>query len=473
LNVGLRYEYEAGTTDSENRNVRGFDPAAAISIAAAAQAAYARNPIAELPPSAFAVRGGLQFASNDQSGFWDADGSNLMPRAGFAYQLDTRTVLRGGVGLYTVPFIIAGNYQPGFSQSTPLVATVDNGLTFQGTLSNPFPSGIIAPAGASRGADTFLGQEISRFVPIDYNNAQNMRYTIGVQHELPGQWLVEAAYAGSKGWDLTTGGGGQIGEIELNAVPAQYLSTSRQRDQARIDFLGQLVPNPFAGLLPAPVQQVHDRAIAAAAAVSHFGNVHAFDDDSTSKCLGPVQDREALHAKYRARGLYVVAVHRQVFKLNPRIRNTSGSPSSTYRIASWSAASWNCRSAETAAGGANARSRGYSSVAGAFGRSGRFRADVRELPRSKRLLQRDLNSLKTTRATRTRSSTSAGSTSTMRRSRPTAPTIRQPARRFRIASPATSDTFRRGFRAFAGGAQSVGYLVHQTGRFSGRSAQFP
>jgi outer membrane receptor protein involved in Fe transport len=320
LNLGLRYEYEAATTDSENRNVRGFDPAAAISIAAAAQAAYARNPIPELPPSAFVVRGGLQFASDDRPGFWDADASNLMPRAGFAYQLDTRTVLRGGVGLYTVPFIIAGNFQPGFSQSTPLVASVDNGLTFQGTLSNPFPAGVIAPAGATRGADTFLGQEISRFVPLDYNNAQNMRYTIGVQRELPGQWLIEAAYAGSKGWDLTTGGGGQIGEIELNAVPAQYLSTSPQRDQARIDFLGQLVPNPFAGLLPGTGS--NGSQIARSQLLRpfpHFGNVRTFDDNGTSK----YHSAQFKIEKRFTQGYTVLAAYtwskftERVFKLNP------------------------------------------------------------------------------------------------------------------------------------------------------------
>ena len=55
---------------------------------------------------------------------------------------------------------------------------------------------------------------------------------------------------GSRGWDLTTGGGGQAGEIELNGVPAQYLSTSRVRDQATINFLTAQVPNPFRGLLP-------------------------------------------------------------------------------------------------------------------------------------------------------------------------------------------------------------------------------
>ena len=33
-------------------------------------------------------------------------------------------------------------------------------------------------------------------------------------------------------------------------MPAQYLSTSRVRDQAAINFLTAQVPNPFRGLLP-------------------------------------------------------------------------------------------------------------------------------------------------------------------------------------------------------------------------------
>jgi hypothetical protein len=256
INLGLRYEYEGATTDSLDRNVRGFDPEAAISIAAAARAAYAANPIPELPVSAFNPRGGLQFATDDNRGFFDSDGNNLQPRAGIAYSLTDRTVVRGGVGIYTVPNIIFGNFQPGFSASTPIVTSLDNGLTFRADLVNPFTDGVTDPAGAALGADTFLGRELTtgttgvRLVPIDFDNAHNMRYSIGVQHELPGQWLVEAAYAGSRGWDLTTGGGGQAGEIELNGVPAQYLSTSAVRDQATINVLTAQVTNPFRGLLP-------------------------------------------------------------------------------------------------------------------------------------------------------------------------------------------------------------------------------
>ncbi len=250
VNLGLRYEYEGATTDSQNRNVRGFDPTAAVTIDAAARAAYARSPIPELAASAFAVRGGLQFASDSNPGFYEPDKNNVQPRVGFAYSLTDKTVVRGGWGVYAVPNIIFGNFQPGYSASQAIVPTLDNGLTFRANLTNPYPDGVQDPVGDALGANTFLGRELSRVVPLNFSSAHNMRYIVSVQRELPGSWIFEAAYAGSRGWDLTTGGGGQAGEIELNPVPAQYLSTSHVRDQAAINFLTAQVPNPFQGLLP-------------------------------------------------------------------------------------------------------------------------------------------------------------------------------------------------------------------------------
>jgi hypothetical protein len=320
VNLGLRYEYEGATTDSENRNARGFDPSATLSITNAAEAAYAANPIPQVPVSAFRARGGLQFASDNQRGFWNADGNNIQPRAGFAYQLDQQTVLRGGIGIYTVPFIIAGNFQPGFSQTTSLVPTLDRGLTFPATLSNPFPDGVLAPSGSSRGADTLLAQDISRFVPLDFNNSQNMRYTVNLQRELPGQWLLEVAYAGSRGWDLTTGGGGQAGEIDLNAIPVQYLSTSPIHDQATIDFLAALVTNPFANLIPGTGS--NGATIARSQLLRpypQFGNVRSFDDDGTSR----YNSAQAKIEKRFTRGYTVLAAYtwskftERVFKINP------------------------------------------------------------------------------------------------------------------------------------------------------------
>ena len=246
LNLGVRWEYESGPVERSNRNVRGFDPDAVLSITSAAQAAYAASPIPEIPASAFRVRGGMTFADDGNRQIVNADMNNVQPRVGFAYQANEKTVVRGGWAIYAVPalFDLAGIYQPGFSQGTSIVPTLDNGVTIRATLANPFPDGVADPPGASLGPNTFLGRTIGRFNDqLDYRNGQSMRWVLSVQRELPGQWLFEGAYVASRSYDLTT-------DYNLNPVPRQYLSTSSVRDDATINYLTANVPNPFRGLLP-------------------------------------------------------------------------------------------------------------------------------------------------------------------------------------------------------------------------------
>lgn len=243
LNLGLRYEYEGAVTERYNRNTRGFDFTSANPIEAAAKAAYARSPIPEIAAANFNVKGGYLFADDKSRGFWNADKNNFQPRAGFAYKISNKTVLRGGIGVYIVPFNITGTNQPGFSQSTSIVPTLNNGLSFVADLSNPFPSGVLTPPGAGDGLATFLGRDLS-FYPLDPQNGMSTRFEFGGQHELPGGWLLQASYVGNRGSDLN------VGTSILNATPLKYLSFAPERDQATIDFLGAIVTNPFAGLIP-------------------------------------------------------------------------------------------------------------------------------------------------------------------------------------------------------------------------------
>jgi hypothetical protein len=246
LNLGLRWEYEGAPTERSNRNVRGFDPNAMLAITSAAQAAYARNPIPEIAPSAFRVLGGLQFADGSNRGTYNPDLNNFQPRVGFAYQANEKTVLRGGWAIYAVPalFDISGIYQPGFSQATNIVPSLDTGVTIRATLANPWPDGVLEPPGNSNGPNTFLGRTIGRFNDgLDYRNGQSMRWSVSMQRELPGQWVVEGAYVASRSYDLST-------DFNANSLPREYLSTSNVRDEARINFLTANITNPFAGLLP-------------------------------------------------------------------------------------------------------------------------------------------------------------------------------------------------------------------------------
>jgi hypothetical protein len=246
LNLGLRYEIESPLTELNNQSVRGFDPTAPQPMEAAVRAAYALNPVAEIPASQFNVKGGLTFAgvNGQPSGLYETPKNNFMPRLGAAFRWNEKTVVRAGYGMF---YGFLGQrrgdvIQSGFSQTTSLVPSLDNGLTFIDTLSNPFRGGIQEPVGASLGAQTFLGQSITFFdeTPV---SPRMQRWQVGIQRELPKGLVVDINYVGNRGSQIQT-------SRNLNATPNQYLSTSPVRDQARIDYLSALVPNPFASVMP-------------------------------------------------------------------------------------------------------------------------------------------------------------------------------------------------------------------------------
>jgi hypothetical protein len=246
LNLGLRWEIEQPLTEAGDRFVSGFDFETALPIAATAQANYARNPIAEVPVSQFAVRGGLLYPdTGGPNKAWEQNLGNIMPRAGFAWLVTPKTSVRGGYGMFYD--ILGANRmtvnQVGFSRDTTLTPSLDNGQTFIATLPNPFPNGLLEPVGSSLGLMTNVGQGVSFPYHGDVKNPVNHRWSIGIQRELPANLLVEATYVAAKGRNLPV-------TRELNPVPAQYFSTSPVRDDATNNRLTQQVPNPFAGLLP-------------------------------------------------------------------------------------------------------------------------------------------------------------------------------------------------------------------------------
>ena len=67
LNLGVRYERERPPTERFNQAVAGFAFDQDSPIAAAAKAAYALNPMPEIPASNFQVKGGLLFADVEGS----------------------------------------------------------------------------------------------------------------------------------------------------------------------------------------------------------------------------------------------------------------------------------------------------------------------------------------------------------------------------------------------------------------------
>ena len=243
VNAGFRLEVERGLIESQNRNISGFDLVSSSPIEAAAKAAYAKSPIAEIPVDQFHVRGGLTFADGN---VWDTQVKPL-PRLGISYLIDPKTVVRGGIGLFSFPYFFDAVNQSGFAQSTLLVSTDNNGSTFLADLNNPFPNGLGVPPGSSLGLGTFLGRDLvstgSSLIQPDRKTPTYTRWQAGVQRDLGAGWHTEVAYVGSQGRNLPV-------RHDLNGLPSQYVSNAAERDTAQETFLSQNVPNPYAGLLP-------------------------------------------------------------------------------------------------------------------------------------------------------------------------------------------------------------------------------
>ncbi|HKE26030.1 MAG TPA: TonB-dependent receptor [Bryobacteraceae bacterium] len=221
INLGLRWDYLGPLTDRFNELPRGF-------------AFTTKNPIS---PANFPVYGGVLFAgaNGNPRGIFNPSYGNFGPRLGAAYQLDGKTVLRGGYALiYGQTFNDPGN-APGFTQTTNMVTSIQAGIPAN-TLDNPFPTGILQPAGSSQGMLTALGQSYQFADPAGGAPPLVHQFSFEIQRQLPGNLLVSAGYVGSRSDRIPV-------SQQLNALPIGALALGTAA-------LSQSVPNPFAGLLP-------------------------------------------------------------------------------------------------------------------------------------------------------------------------------------------------------------------------------
>lgn len=217
LNAGIRWDYESPITEADLQQNRGFDP-------------IAPNPF-KVP--GMQLKGGLLFVDDANPRPFVRDLNNIQPRIGAAYQIDSKTVVRGGYGLAYLPTFDTG-LSNGFSVSTPFVSSVDGGITPSGRLNNPYPNGLDQPVGSAQGLATLVGrgftyQNNTRTIPMVH------QFSIGAQRELPWQVVVDASYVGSRTRQYPVAKG-------INEITEAQLATGTA--------MTALVPNPFEGLLP-------------------------------------------------------------------------------------------------------------------------------------------------------------------------------------------------------------------------------
>jgi hypothetical protein len=268
LNLGVRYELETGRNERYNR-LSWFDPSAP-------------HPLAQATGIS-GLRGGLRFVGVDGNPRRqnELDKNNFGPRFGFAYKLSSRTVLRGGYGLFYLPLTGDDTGRnlgaEGFFAATTFVSSLDGGITPADRLSNPFPRGLSQPLGSSQGLSTLIGQDIITVLRTN-RSAYAQEWNFNIQQELPGNLLVDVAYAGNKGTKLPI-------NVNLNQLPDQYLSLgSGLLAQVRNPFAPFISVGPLSaatvaqGQLLRPFPQftnINARAIRAGSSIYHSAQFKA------------------------------------------------------------------------------------------------------------------------------------------------------------------------------------------------------
>lgn len=227
LNFGVRWEYEPGISEASNGITVGFDRTTPFP--------------AQVP--GLDLKGGLMYAGVDGNPTRQAQNLNgLAPRGGVAWSVTDKTVLRGGYGLFWAPTMLPNLSEAvmgtrGYSAATTYLASTDGNLTPAGSLSNPFPSGVVPPQGNSRGLLTGAGGVID-FVDPDAKPGYVQQYSVDYQRELPGNSVFGVGYMGSRSERLSLGGTSDA-TININQLAPEYLALGTA--------LQQLVPNPFFG----------------------------------------------------------------------------------------------------------------------------------------------------------------------------------------------------------------------------------
>ncbi|MFB3827707.1 MAG: TonB-dependent receptor domain-containing protein [Bryobacteraceae bacterium] len=227
LNLGLRYDLDTPRTERYNR-MNYFDP-------------FAASPLAAKVSAFPQLKGGLQFVGVDghPRTQYFMDKNNLAPRLGFAWQAARGTTIRGGWGnIFAISLQQAhGTVGPfGFRTQTPWVGTID-GITPNYLLSNPYPLGFTSTPGSALGLLTQAGANIQ--APVQETlTPYSMQWNLNVQRDLPGQVLLEVAYVGTRGLQLSRN---DESGLSLNQLDPKYMALGSQ--------LNQTVDNPFFGIV--------------------------------------------------------------------------------------------------------------------------------------------------------------------------------------------------------------------------------
>jgi hypothetical protein len=211
IDLGLRYEIQVPASDPLGR-ISYMDPS--------------------VPNPGAANRLGAEVFGNNGTGrnqFTETQYKNFGPRAGFAWSITPKTVIRGGYGIFYSAYISEGIGLPqnGFS-TTPSFSSPDTGLTPAFYWDAGFPQNFSHPPNLTPTVQN--GQNAQLVYPasgglIPYSQ----QYNVTVERQVTNSLMVSAAFVGNKGTHIYDG------SMQVNQLNPAYFSLGSALLQSNIN----------------------------------------------------------------------------------------------------------------------------------------------------------------------------------------------------------------------------------------------
>jgi hypothetical protein len=203
INLGLRYEYQTGWSEVKN-NLGSFDPT--------------------IPNATTGNLGAIWFAGETSRTRLQEPKSVWLPRVGFAWSMDSDTVVRGGFGIYALTWSLDDYGQGvGFgNNSTGSASDTTSGIGPVTTLSGP---GNNLQTGApltyvvrNRSSTAYNGTNVP-YNQYDLPVAKMYQWTASVERKLGTNMEAEVAYVASHGSHLAF-------PADINQIPESRLQST-------------------------------------------------------------------------------------------------------------------------------------------------------------------------------------------------------------------------------------------------------